>query len=92
MSSFSVLVTVNDLEPCDGVVSFFEGDYLASAGGVTDFVVLDNQDGSFLVTGAIIGQPCGASSNRCSRNGPLITVSFASVMPALYPFILMPCI
>ena len=71
--SFSLTLTLTDLVLCDGVASIVEGDYLNSI-GATDFQVLDNLDGSFEVSGTIVGEPCGATA----ADGVLFTVDVAA--------------
>ena len=63
-----------DLALADGLAGIVEGGYLSSI-GTTSFSAVDNGGGSYTVTVAIVGSPCGATA----ASGTLFT---ASVVPS----------
>ena len=73
---FSVTIALNNLELCDGLNSISEGDYLSSI-GATEFLRVDNGDGSYTVDGTLLADPCGATA----ATGTLFTIDVANAIP-----------
>jgi uncharacterized repeat protein (TIGR02543 family) len=76
LRSYSVTFALENLQPCDGLNSITEGDYLSSI-GTTQFQVVDNLDGTWTVDAAIQGFPCGVADST----GVLFFLDAAGTIP-----------
>jgi regulation of enolase protein 1 (concanavalin A-like superfamily) len=61
LRGFSLTLALANLELCAGEASVHEGDYLGALGATT-FSVTPNLDGTVTVSGALLGEPCGATA------------------------------
>lgn len=74
---FTVTIQLTNLDLCDGLASFTEGDFLSNI-GETSFDVVNNGNGSYDIEVAILGTPCGATA----LTGTLFTLDVTNTIPA----------